>query len=180
LIRFKFDADAMRAHALAQDFYDWQGHDGEVYKRVWLGDVPGLLEAIEAAVGPVEPFGTGYRLNYAGELPNHAIHSDMGWGTHAAVLYLKEGDSGTAFWRHKATGADRIAVGDFDLYAKIEGDWDDASAWELIELQPCVYGEGIIYDNSRFHSRWPFEAFGTTPDDGRLIAVAFFTLKDEP
>ena len=35
----------------------------------------------------------------------------------------------------------------------------------------------VIYDGSLFHSRWPFEAFGTGPQDGRLILVAFFTPK---
>lgn len=169
------DATAIRAHALAQEFYDWQGHDGEVYKRVWLGEVPGFVAAIEEMVGPVDVFGTGYRLNYAGELPNHAIHSDMGWGTHAAVLYLADGDSGTAFWRHDATGAESIQPGDFDLFAKIDGDWDSPEKWTQTAFVPMQMGRLVIYDGSRFHSRWPFEAFGSTKHDGRLIAVAFFT-----
>jgi len=169
------DASAVRAHALQAPYIDWPGHDGQVYKRVALVDVPGLREGIERAMGPVEMLGMGYRLNYDGELPNAAIHSDMGWGTHAAVLYLSEGEGGTAFWRHKSTGAERIEQGDFELFEQIRHDWDDAGYWEQIGLAEMRMGRCVIYESALFHSRWPFAAFGTDPQSGRLVAVAFFT-----
>src|SRR5690606_20663050 len=93
-----------REDALRSEFADFDAPDGETYRRVCIKEVPGLREAIERAVGPVDMLGMGYRLNYAGELPNTAIHSDLGWGTHAAVVYLCDGPGGTAFWRHKGTG----------------------------------------------------------------------------
>lgn len=169
------DAEVVRTHALAADYIDWPGHDGEVYKRVSLTEVPGLLEAIERVMGPVEMLGMGYRLNFGGELPNAAIHSDMGWGTHALVLYLSEGDGGTAFWRHKATGAHRIDPGDVPLFEAVREHWNDASHWERYGLAEMRLGRAIIYESALFHSRWPFEAFGQGPDNGRLVAVAFFT-----
>lgn len=172
------DAARVRAEALRADFIDWQGHDGEVYKRICMAEVPGLRSLIERQYGPVEMFGMGYRLNFGGELPNAAIHSDLGWGTHAAVVYLCDGDGGTAFWRHKATGAERILQGDYELLVLVSGDWDDAEKWERIALAPLKFNRAVFYEGERFHSRWPFAAFGTGPDDGRLIAVAFFTPKD--
>ena len=172
------DAAGVRAAALRVPYIDWPGYDGEVYKRVWLGEVPGLQAAIERQMGPVEMFGQGYRLNFAGELPNHSIHSDMGWGTHAAVVYLCDGPGGTAFWRHKATGATSIKPGDLGLLAQIEGDWDDESRWDMTAICPLKFGRAVIYDGSLFHSRYPFAAFGTGPEDGRLVAVAFFTPKE--
>ena len=172
------DAEAIRAHALASEFVDWPGYDGEVYRRVCLTDVPGLLERIEQVMGPVEMLGMGYRLNFGGELPNAAIHSDMGWGTHALVLYLSEGEGGTAFWRHKATGAHRIDPGDLALFEAVRHDWDDADRWEQLALAEMKMGRAVIYESALFHSRWPFAAFGTDANDGRLIAVAFFTPKD--
>jgi hypothetical protein len=172
---FLADAPTVRAAGLAAPYIDWPGHDGQVYKRVALVDVPGLREGIERAMGPVEMLGMGYRLNYGGELPNAAIHSDMGWGTHAAVLYLCEGDGGTAFWRHKATGAERIEQGDFELFEQIRNDWDDAERWEQTGLAEMRMGRCVIYESALFHSRWPFAAFGTDPESGRLVAVAFFT-----
>lgn len=169
------DAHALRAEALRATFVDWPAPDGEVYKRVSLTAVPGLVEAIESAIGPVEMLGMGYRLNYGGEMPNAAIHSDMGWGTHAAVLYLSEGEGGTAFWRHKSTGADSINPGEMALFEQIKGDWGDSSRWEQVALAEMKLGRLVIYESAQFHSRWPFEAFGTDAESGRLIAVAFFT-----
>ena len=164
----------VRRQALSADFIDWLGPDGQVYKRIAHADVPGLQEAIENAVGAVEMLGMGYRLNFGGEMPNAAIHTDFGWGTHACVLYLSHGAGGTAFWRHKETGAETIGQGDFDLMHAVDGDWDDETKWDMTDLAELKFNRGVIYDSSRFHSRYPFGAFGTSEQDGRLIAVAFF------
>lgn len=169
------DKESARNAALRAPYEDWQGHDGEMYRRVALVEVPDLKERIEAEMGPVQMFGMGYRLNYGGELPNAAIHSDLGWGTHAAVVYLSEGEGGTAFWRHRATGAHRIDPGDTGLFDAVNGDWSNSDAWEQIDLVPMKLNRAVIYESALFHSRWPFAAFGTDRHDGRLIAVAFFT-----
>lgn len=173
------DPDAVRAHALACEFIDWPGPDGETYKRVCLTEVPDLRDTLESAVGPVDMLGMGYRLNYAGELPNAAIHSDMGWGTHALVLYLSDPPEptghGTAFWRHRETRATEIRPGDHDLFLKVKDDWNDSVSWEMRALVPMKFNRATVYPSALFHSRWPFPAFGTGPDDGRLIAVAFFS-----
>lgn len=172
---FLDDPKGARAHALASTFIDWVGQDGETYRRICITKVPGLNEAIERVFGPVEMFMQGYRLNYAGEMPNAAVHSDLGWGTHAAVVYLCEGEGGTAFWRHKATRTERIAVGNVELFGSVRNDWNVADAWEMTDVAPLAFNRAALYDGSLFHSRFPFEGFGSTPEDGRLIAVAFFT-----
>lgn len=169
------DAEAVRDAALRAPYVDWPGHDGEVYKRIAIVDVPGLHAAIEAEMGPVAMLGMAYRLNFGGEMPNAAIHSDLGWGTHALVLYLSEGPGGTAFWRHRKSGATRIRQGDFDLFEAVRHDWNDESAWERVDLVEMRLGRAVIYESELFHSRYPFAAFGDGPDDGRLVAVAFFT-----
>lgn len=168
-------AQALREHALASSFIDWSAPDGEVYRRVCPTDVPGLQDAIEAVMGPVDMLGAGYRLNFMGETPNTAIHSDLGWGTHALVLFLCDGPGGTAFWEHKATGARRIQPGDEALLDRIRDDWNRDDAWRLHHLVELRMGRALIYESELFHSRYPFAAFGRGPDDGRLIAVAFFT-----
>lgn len=169
------EPDAIREQGLAAPYVDWPGPDGEVYKRICIADIPGFQEGIEREMGQVVMLGMAYRLNFNREMPNAAIHSDIGWGTHAAVLYLCEGQGGTAFWRHKATGADRIEPQDFTLWERVRGDWDNADAWELIDVCPLRFNRCVIYESKRFHSRWPFEAFGTNRQTGRLIGVAFFT-----
>lgn len=172
----------VRARALASPFVDWPGPDGEVYRRVWLGDIPEVRAGIERAMGPVDMLGMGFRLNFLGELPNAAIHSDLGWGTHALVLYLCDGRSvglmergGTAFWRHRATGASRIEPGDTELLEKVQDDWNDVAAWDMRSFVNLRMNRALIYESAEFHSRYPFPAFGTGPEDGRLTAVAFFS-----
>lgn len=172
---FLSDPHAVRRHALGSKFEDWTGHDGEVYKRVCLTDVPGLRERLELLVGPVEMLGMGYRLNYFGELPNALIHSDIGWGTHALVLYLADGESGTAFWHHRPTGTNRLPPGDLDLLAKVEPDWNRPAEWSVREVVETQFNRAAIYDSALYHSRLPFDGFGTHPENGRLVAVAFFT-----
>lgn len=169
------DAAGVRAAALSAPYVDWEGHDGEIYKRICITEIPGLQERVEQEFGPVEMLGMGYRLNYGGELPNAAIHSDLGWGTHALVLYLSDGPGGTAFWRHKATGAHRIDPGDEALFEIVRHEWDDASKWEQISMAEMKLGRAVLYESALFHSRYPFEAFGTDAESGRLIAVAFFS-----
>lgn len=166
---------SVRDDALQAPFVDWEGPDGETYRRVALVPVPGLHEAIERVMGPVVMHGMGYRLNYGGEMPNAAIHSDLGWGTHAAVVYLSEGEGGTAFWRHKATGANRIDPGDKALFDQVRHDWSNSDAWQQTGLAEMKLGRGVIYESALFHSRWPFPAFGEDAESGRLIAVSFFT-----
>lgn len=167
-----------RKHALESSFVDWSAPDGEVYKRVCITDVPGVRESIERIMGPVDFHGMGYRLNYDGELPNAAIHSDLGWGTHALVLYLCEGYGGTAFWRHRESGSLRIRHGDHALLGLVESGWDDPAQWEMHALAGLQFNRGLIYESALFHSRWPFAAFGNAPENGRLIAIAFFTPKE--
>lgn len=174
------DPDAVRSLALETEFIDWEGPDGQVYKRVAPAELPEVVNQLSSLMGrTVEIHRIGFRLNYAGEAPNKEIHSDLGWGTHAAVLYLSEPpegvESGTAFWKHKATGAETLEVGQVDLWYAVRDDWDNADAWDQTRFVSCKYNSCTVYRSSYFHSRWPFEAYGTTPEDGRLTVVAFFS-----
>lgn len=170
---------ALREHALHQIYEDWPGPDGEVYKRICRLEIPGIRHLVERVMGPVEMLGMAYRINHSQEKPNAAIHSDMGWGTHALVLYLSEGPSGTAFWRHRNTGTDYIAPGDVWLFEQICSDWNDESKWEQRQFVEMKMNRALIYESALFHSRYPFEAFGRDEVSGRLIVVAFFTPKYE-
>lgn len=170
--------DSVRNRGIRARFRNFLGKDGELYKRVSDKPIGEVIIALEEAMGrEIELLGMGYRLNYDGEMPNHAIHSDLGWGTYAAVVYLSDPprgrSSGTAFWRHHS-GYDRIRPGDDDVLREVFTDWDMPEAWEQTTFVPSAYNRGIIYRSELFHSRWPFEAYGTSPDDGRLIVVAFF------
>lgn len=169
------DWEALRQVALNADYTDWQGPDGAVYKRICIVHVPEVEALIEDVYGPSNILGMAFRLNYNGELPNQLVHSDVGWGTHAGVIYLSEGPGGTAFWRHIATGATKIEQWEVELAGRLVPDMDDPSKWNmdaLVELKP---NRAVFYESTYIHSRWPLEAFGTSPETGRLILVVFFT-----
>lgn len=171
--------EQLRLHALDQEYEDWLGPDGEIYKRICRTEVPAVHYLLEMLLGPIEMLGMGYRLNFNEEEPNAAIHSDLGWGTHALVLYLSEGPSGTAFWRHKTTSTDRIDTGDVWLFEQVNKSWNDESAWDQIRFVPMKFNRALIYESALFHSRYPFKAFGNSPETGRLIVVAFFNLRNQ-
>lgn len=169
------DPDAVRQAGLHMEYEDWEGPDGVVYKRIARVEVKQVREMLEAMFGQIDLLGMAYRLNYKNEPPNQSIHSDMGWGTHALVLYLSDGPSGTAFWQHTATGANRILPGDMELFEQIKDDFENEDAWDQRAFVKMDYNKALIYSGELFHSRYPFKAFGDSPENGRLILVAFFT-----
>lgn len=174
LDNFLPEFDRVLEHAKLSYYFDWQAPDGEVYKRISLLHVPGMFDKLCQELGNVRIAAMGYRLNYEGEAPNQSIHADLGYATHACVVYLNEGNSGTAFWKHKETGATEIWYGQDDLLEKIKQDFDNPSAWEQRVVVPVKANRAVIYRGNMFHSRFPFQAFGESPENGRLIALAFF------
>lgn len=175
---FLDNPQSVRNRGVRAKYGNYIGKDGEVYKRVSNETIPEVVDALNKAMGrPITLLGMGYRLNYAGEMPNHAIHADLGWGTYAAVIYLSTPPdtqySGTAFWEHH-TGHDRIKEGEAVVLKDVIADWDKPEAWEQTAFVASKFNRAAIYRSELFHSRWPFAAYGSSPDDGRLIVVAFF------
>lgn len=177
LENFHAYAEEIREHALASQYQDWLGPDGQVYKRICITEIPLLETMLDELFGGIEMLGMAYRLNFNNEPPNAAIHTDLGWGTHALVLYLADGPSGTAFWRHKEAKRDRILPNETEVFEMVSGDWNNKDKWEKVHVVEMKFNRAIVYKSCLFHSRYPFEAFGDSPENGRLIAVAFFNLR---
>lgn len=174
----------------ASDFQDLKGPDGEVYKRVALMPSNIFREEMEKAVGfAIQPNYSIARLNFAGENPNNAIHADSGYDEFAAILYLTAPEhcsGGTAFWRHKIldmsempTAKEARARGRSPgrVMKRLTADWNNVDAWEQIALAEMKFNRAIFYKCKAFHSRFPFEAFGTDAANGRLVFVSFFNRK---
>lgn len=170
---------AIRDRGLRAKYEDRVLKDGQLYKRVAEDVIPEFVDALNQHMGrPVLLEAMGWRLNYAGELPNKAIHSDAGWGRYAAVVGMNPDsplDNGTAFWRHKLTDATYVVPEDVVTYFQVMGDWDNPEAFDQLEVAPAVFNSAVIYPTKQLHSRWPFEAYGNSPSNGRLTLVAFFS-----
>lgn len=58
---------AVREHARLSEFYNWEGPDGQIYKRVSICKIPGVQAKLFEVFGPYEMLGQAYRLNYDGD-----------------------------------------------------------------------------------------------------------------
>jgi hypothetical protein len=186
---FATDAAAVREAVLAGGFESKRGPDGAMYTGISQYAVPQWFKQIEFYVGaPITPKLSCFRLNLAGELPHSWVHSDDICAKWASVLYLNTPEQcagGTAFWRHERLGMNRLlsreeltARGmDPDMfYQYMSAEWKNLGAWRRVALMPMAFNRFITYPTCFFHSRWPFEAFGNSPADGRLIWVCFYDL----
>lgn len=171
-----------------REFEDLTGPDGAVYKRVSPLDPSYCSDLIGDAVKrPVDVTYLLARLNLAGEPPNNAIHSDEGYDEFAMVLYLTAPEhckGGTAFWKHRNYGftslptqheCRQVGRSPSTVLNTLKRDFDRPDAWLQTHLAEMKFNRAIFYPTKRFHSRSPFEAFGSDITDGRLIVVSFFS-----
>lgn len=190
---FARDAAAVRQAVIAGGFETKRGPDGALYTGISQYPVPQWFERIGELVGrPIIPRLSCFRLNLAGELPHSWVHSDDICAKYASVLYLNlpgQCLGGTAFWKHSALGMDRL-LSDAELCARgmdpaafhpfMSREWKDQSNWERVGFVEMRWNRFLTYPTSYFHSRYPFEAFGSGPEDGRLIWVCFYDLEAKP
>lgn len=182
------DLEAVREAVIAGKFATHKGPDGAEYTGISMYPVPHWYERISQLIGAnIKPAISCFRLNLAGEFPHSWVHSDDICAKFASVLYLNhQCQGGTAFWKHKTRGIDRLppkaeltARGeDADAFYKtMDREWKELEHWEQVRFVPMEFNRFITYPTSLFHSRFPFEAFGKGPEDGRLIWICFYDVE---
>jgi hypothetical protein len=186
---FAPDAAEVRQSVISSPFNSQQGPDGATYTGISDYPVPYWPKLIEKAIGAeIEPKLSCFRINYAGEMPHSWVHSDDICAKYASVLYLnppEQCQGGTAFWKHEGLQIDRLpskeqlTQGGFHadwFYDMMTREWKELKWWKQTGFVPMLWNRLITYPTSLFHSRFPFEGFGTTPADGRLIWICFYDL----
>lgn len=189
---FAPDAEQVRAAVIAGEFASHVGPDGALYTGISEYSVPHWQTRIARLWNKeIIPRLSCFRLNLKGELPHSWVHSDDICAKFASVLYLntrEQCSGGTTFWRHKELRMDRLpsreGLSSFGVdselfYKRVESEWKRLEAWEPVTHVPMVWNRFITYSTSLFHSRFPHEAFGSGPQDGRLIWICFYDLADE-
>lgn len=177
----------IRERVIEGEFKTVAGPDGADYTGVQLIDEPELIARVAEVVGaPIKVRLSGFRMNLKGELPHSWVHSDDICSEFASVLYLNPPGQcygGTAFWRHRGLSIDRrptpeqlISTGlDPDwFYKMLSREWKELDFWEQCGFVAMKFNRFITYPTSLFHSRYPFEGFGTGAADGRLVWVCFY------
>lgn len=182
------DPIGYREQALKQPFYDIRGPDGEVYKNINVRPSNEFETLISERVGRRVKCGYSLlRVNFEGELPNHAVHSDNGYDQFAAILYLNRPEDckgGTAFWKHKKRGwtafptlnqLRQTCMKPAKMVNQLQAEANCEGAWDLLHVAEMKFNRMIVYPTQQWHSRYPWSAFGKTMEDARLIWVSFFS-----
>lgn len=189
---FAPDLSEVRQMVVNGPFSTERGPDGAIYTGISEYPVPHWYDLISRLRGKnIVPKLSCFRLNLAGELPHSWVHSDDICARYASVLYLntpEQCQGGTAFWKHVLLDADHLLNEkellerglNKDLYlCGMSRDWKDLSLWKQVDLVPMRWNRFVTYPTCLFHSRFPFEAFGKGPEDGRLIWICFYDLEGE-
>lgn len=186
---FAPDAQAVRDAVIAGGFSTETGPDGLPYTGISQYEVPHWFDLISQNIGQkVIPRLSCFRLNLKGELPHSWVHSDEICAQYASVLYLnpRGAGSGTAFWRHTALDLDcmpsseavmAMGMNPHWFAAMMSREWKDLEYWEQSGFVAMKWNRFITYPTRSFHSRYPFEGFGSGPEDGRLIWAAFYDVE---
>lgn len=103
------------------------------------------------------------------------VHSDQ-FNNWAGVLYLTPKapvNSGTVFFRHKASGVDR----EIDMPKDVIWDGRVPEQWEMTDRVANKYNRLVLYDATLFHCSESY--FGEDLETGRLFQTFFFSTKDK-
>jgi len=168
------------AKGLAYGPQEWQGH---TYKGLGIGYSPELFyEQLGLVLGrSITPALEFFRLGTKEDAPTTYIHADNACAKNAAVWYLSEAPdgvmAGTAFWKHKETGKYELTAKDReddDLCKRLDADGADESKWEMVGIAGQRFNRLVVYPSNLFHSRYPKDAWGSCPSDGRITFATFF------
>lgn len=188
---FAPDFLAVRDAVISGGFSTQTGPDGAEYTGISMYPVPKWFDRIAELIGcEIVPRLSCFRLNLAGELPHSWVHSDDICAKYASVLYMnlpEQCQGGTAFWQHTEKHIDRLPTReelaeqkiDADaFYSSMNDEWKMLPLWDQIGFIPMRPNRFITYPTCLFHSRYPFSGFGKGPQDGRLIWICFYDLKE--
>jgi hypothetical protein len=188
---FLSDPLAARRAALALD-YDASFKRGNYPGHI--STTPLAIQGLDARISdilraPVEPApGTSHnhcRITLKGDKGRSGVHIDPAF--YSGILYLSLPEyckGGTEFFRHKRTGLERVPndpvevtkAGYPDINMLIEDvvnrDTMNKAKWERTMLIPMRFNRLILFSPWLFHNSGA--AFGTSPENGRLVHLMFF------
>jgi hypothetical protein len=179
--------DWVAASAHASGFGTWAPNKGEVGSSIYEGmsfwgeHASMVLALMRATGGIVIPNSMFFRVTNVG-MERAYIHSDRESGTNTCVAYLTDHaeDSGTAFFRHKRTGLEAMPsfaeMHESGLMDELREDMvsRDPAKWEQLDYVQGRKNRALIFPAPLFHSRFPLDGIGTTPDEGRMVWVSHF------
>lgn len=125
------------------------------------------------------------RLTLAGDKGRSGVHIDPCF--YSGILYLSQPEhckGGTDFFRHRRTGLESVPSNEMRLIESgynnpntlieevVNKDTNSASKWERTMRAPMRFNRLILFNPWLFHNAG--QAFGNTPETGRLVCLLFF------
>lgn len=156
-------------------------------------NAPDIDETVSDIVGePLMPLThlshAKFRLTLQKDIGKAKVHLDNSkW---SGILYLSDRshpESGTDFYKHKATALDTALLSQADIFRLgwkdkeranerineiIQNDTNDDSKWEHIMRVPMKYNRLLLMRPWLWHTAGP--GFGNGFDDGRLVYLLFY------
>jgi hypothetical protein len=152
--------------------------------------IAGLDDAVSARAGVRLQAAAGTthqhcRLTLKGDAGVSGVHIDPCF--YSGILYLSlpgHCRGGTDFFRHRATGLERVPRTDAELFASgyadvnrlieevVNRDTLKPSRWERAMTVPMRFNRLILFSPWLFHNS--AAAFGDRPENGRLVHLMFF------
>jgi len=186
---FLADPEGFRAHALKLNYSVEGPYPGRNSAEHIL--VEGLERLVSSMVGervqapmPLKSHGTCRLTLDSDNTRPSRIHIDP---THwSGVLYLSRPDDcrgGTEFYRHRATGLERVPRDQRQLRDAGFSSYDDLrtamheeeldhSKWELTMTVPMRFNRLVLLQPQYWHTSGP--GFGDSIENGRLVYLMFF------
>jgi hypothetical protein len=181
------ELERVKESAFAAGFDTWNPNKGEVGSSIYegmgfWGDHSIMLKELTRAMGGVVLPNTLYfRVTNEG-MQKAYIHSDRESGAHTCICYMTEHEqeSGTAFFMHKRTGLRSMPsfqeMSESGILEEMKEDMvsRDPDKWIQLDYVKGLKNRALIFNAPLFHSRFPLEGIGNTPDTGRLVWVSHF------
>jgi hypothetical protein len=179
--------DSVVQSVFAAGFDTWKPNKGEVGSSVYegmgfWGNHALMIHALVGAInGVVIPNTMYFRVTNEG-MERAYIHSDRESGNYTCVCYLTDHaeESGTAFFMHKRTGLTAMPsfqeMRDMDIFDEMKADMvsRDPDKWVQLDFVRGMKNRALIFNAPLFHSRFPLEGIGKTPEAGRLVWASHF------
>lgn len=187
---FYRDPERVRSQAVSQLFFDEQVKDRLAFPgyRSYAGLSEGIVRAFSPLVrAPTEVvIRSTFQFCPAERAYLSRVHTDS--AILAGVLYLNrdhQGEPGTSLYRHKQTGicamtrqemargAAGLGITERMMREILVSDMLYEDRWEELYTVPIAFNRLIIYPGFLFHRN--ASAWGTSPDDSRLVQAFFVT-----
>ncbi len=168
----------LRAYADTAEYVDIQSPIDSVFYPGICPEIPSkTLGAIDVQLnrilGRQQTHLVFMRLSLYGVLAPHFAHTDATMGRYSLMLYLTDGDGGTALVRHENGMTENPAnLEELDVWLK---DANRQEKWTPYLTCPMKQNRAFLFRADLFHAALPAGGFGTTPKDGRLVLTAFLS-----